>query len=158
MRVKIRWPTEDFRSDLIFLGRNSWMIDCVVGEITKQLAERLGSVEEMTVYQLLDLEKARFHTRYMIRNTQGNRSVTNLFDSLQPSSLRNPVTVTNPLRLSKFSKTAHATARWISTRNEDTNFLNEIWIRNFLSRRQRIVVRKFVGLRSWVFLAKNITL
>jgi hypothetical protein len=44
-------------------------------------------VEEMTVYQLLDLEKARFHTRYMIRNTQGNRSVTNLFDSLQPSSL-----------------------------------------------------------------------
>src|SRR5438874_3846479 len=48
MRVKIRWPTEDFRRDLIFLGRNSWMIDCVVGEITKQLAERLGSVEEMT--------------------------------------------------------------------------------------------------------------
>jgi hypothetical protein len=59
MRVKIRWPAEDFRGDLIFLRRNSRMLDCVVGEITKQLAERLGSVEKMTIYQLLNLEKSR---------------------------------------------------------------------------------------------------
>ena len=95
MGVKIRRPAEDFCGDLIFLMRNSRMPDCMVGEITKQLAERLGSLEEMTVYQLLDLEKTRFYVRYMSRNvhlTKRNKPVS----LLASQQLTKAVTVTNP--------------------------------------------------------------
>ncbi len=68
MRIKISRPAEDLGGNLIFLECDSRLFDGVFGEITKELAERLGSLKSMAVYQLLYLEKARFQLGYMTRN------------------------------------------------------------------------------------------
>jgi hypothetical protein len=79
MRIKTRRPAEDLGGDLIFLQRNARVFDRVIGEVTKEFAESLGTVERMTVYQPLYLEKTGFYIGYMTSNahlTKRNKPIS----------------------------------------------------------------------------------
>jgi hypothetical protein len=47
--VKIGWPPEDLGCDLIFLQRDPRFSDRMVGQVAKELAERLGAVQSMAI-------------------------------------------------------------------------------------------------------------
>ena len=55
MGIKITRAPEDLRRNLIFLGRGSWMVQCVVGQVAQQLAQRLGTMQGMAAEKFLDL-------------------------------------------------------------------------------------------------------
>ena len=57
LRVEIRRSSKDFRSDLIFLQGDARMMECMVGEITKQLAERFRPMKDTTADQAIDLSE-----------------------------------------------------------------------------------------------------
>jgi pyruvate/2-oxoglutarate dehydrogenase complex dihydrolipoamide dehydrogenase (E3) component len=50
MGIEIGRAPEDLGRNLILLERDARVLDGVVGEITQQLAERLGPVQGMTAY------------------------------------------------------------------------------------------------------------
>ena len=78
MRIEIARTPENFGGDLIFLQRQSGMLDGMVGEVPQEFAQRLRTVKSMAIYQLLNLEKSRFNGGYVACHThltKGNKLV-----------------------------------------------------------------------------------
>jgi hypothetical protein len=76
MRVEVRGAPKDLGGNLIFLEPNPWMLQCMICQVSQELAQRLGAVEHMAVHQPLNLEKAQLHLGYMVCHThltEGNR-------------------------------------------------------------------------------------
>ena len=53
--IEVSRAAEDFRRNLILLDGSARVIEGVLGEISKKLAQLLGAMQGMTVHQLIDL-------------------------------------------------------------------------------------------------------
>src|SRR5947199_374624 len=64
LRIEIRWPAENFSRNLIFFQRYARMMEGMLGQVPKQLAERFRSVQDMTADQAFDLNEKLFSLGY----------------------------------------------------------------------------------------------
>jgi hypothetical protein len=82
LRIEIRWPAEDLRCYLVLLYRLSGMIDCLLGEVTEKLTQRLRTVKDATAGQAVYLpQELVFRENADTRNghvTTTETKVTNL--------------------------------------------------------------------------------
>src|SRR5947207_2633652 len=79
MRIKTGGAPEDLGRNLIFLQRNSRMLQRLVSQIAQQLTKRLRTMQGMAIHQPLDLGEELLRIRYMARNahlTESNKPVS----------------------------------------------------------------------------------
>ncbi len=57
LRIEIRLAAEDFCGDLVFLERRARMFQGVVGQVAKELAERFGSMQRLTVNKSINFRQ-----------------------------------------------------------------------------------------------------
>jgi len=85
VRIEISRPAKDFGRDLILLHMLSGMVECVLSQISQQLAKGFGAVKYSAVHELFYLPEALFSFCNRLEEchshvTEGNKLVISLQD------------------------------------------------------------------------------